>query len=197
MSDAVQTAPAGENTSIRPTPVALPSLWVRFSFGTMRAVLHAVATVIGLRGLYLVCQGFGTLEYLVNYKRRRRIARMVRTVFGGEIGAAEVRRHVRAHCMRERADKVFYLIFDLLPPERLAERFTIVNRQLLDEGLAHGRGVYSLQCHHGPQHVTGRCMSLLGYRVAGIRDPNEGAIRQYVQYLWERKYPDAPKPRVL
>jgi lauroyl/myristoyl acyltransferase len=163
----------------------------------MRAVLHGLAMVLGFRGLYLACRVFGTLEYLINYKRRRRTRRMIRKVLGADATTATLRHYVRSHFMRERADKVFYLIFDLLPPERLAERFTIVGREVLNEGLARGKGIYSLLCHHGAHHVTGMCMSLLGHRVGAIRDPHEGAMRMYVQQLWENRYPDAPKPRVL
>lgn len=171
--------------------------WERFSFNCMRRLLKAHARAWGINGLYKSCAAFATLEYWINYKRRRRVGRMLDVVMGGELQPADRRRHIRRHFIRQRCDKVFYLIFDMLSREEVESRFSIVNRHLLDDGLKRGKGVYVLLCHHGPHHVTGMIMSLLGYRVGGIRDPNEGAVRRYVKTLWEEKHPDLPRARVL
>lgn len=171
--------------------------WQWFSFTCVRFFLRGCVAVCGLRGLYIACRGFGMLEYLVNYKRRRRVRRMLNTVFRGEASTAELRSHVRAHFMRQRCDKAFYLIGDLLTAEQMRGRFSITNRELLDEGLARGRGVYAMTSHHGAYHITGLTMTALGYRVAGIRDPNEGTLRRYIQARWSERHSDQPRPEVL
>lgn len=171
--------------------------WEWLSFSAMRRLLRLHMWFWGIGGLYASSRHFGTLEYLINYKRRRRVGQMLDVVLGENLAPSRRRQLIRDHFVRQRCDKVFYLIFDLLDREDVEARFSIVNRHLLDEGLARGKGVYTLLCHHGPHHVSGMIMSLLGYRVGGIRDPNEGAIRRYVQSLWERKYSDLPRPRVL
>jgi lauroyl/myristoyl acyltransferase len=76
-------------------------------------------------------------------------------------------------------------------------RFEIVNGELLDAGLARGKGVYALLSHHGPHHITGLTMSLMGYRVAGIRDPNEGPLRTYIQSLWTKRHTELTPAKVL
>ncbi len=163
----------------------------------MRGVLSAHTAVWGIRGLYRTSRAFGALEYLVNYKRRRRVRDMLEQVYGRRLTGSERRQMVSRHFMRQRADKVYYLVFDRLPSEKTDSRFSITNQHLLDEALARGKGVYVLLSHHGAHHVIGMHMPGLGYRIAAIRDPNEGAIRRYVQEMWERRQPDAPRPVVL
>lgn len=171
--------------------------WPRTSFAFVRAMLRVLLAVCGLRGLYRICRGFGTLEYLINYKRRSRVRGMLRKVFGREITRHERHRMVREHFMRQRCDKAFYLIADMLGTEQIKRCFNIVNRELMDGGLARGRGVYVLLCHHGAHHVTGLTMSTLGYRVGGVRDPNEGPLRTYMQSLWAKKHPELTPPKVV
>ncbi len=173
------------------------SFWDRISFSSVRVMLRALVAVAGIHGLYRTCQAFGTLEYLINYKRRRRVKRLLKTVYGRELGGKDRRRAVRAHFMRQRCDKAFYLVCDLLPPEAVRQRFSIVNRRLMDEGLARGKGVYVMLCHHGAHHVTGLTMALMGYRVGGIRDPHEGPLRKYIHALWAEKHPELYKTRIL
>jgi lauroyl/myristoyl acyltransferase len=67
----------------------------------------------------------------------------------------------------------------------------------LDDALAKGRGVYIALSHHGAHHIAGLMMSLLGYKVAGVRDPREGAIRRYIQSLYERRYAEIRQGRML
>ena len=171
--------------------------WEKLSFSSMRQLLRWHTQAWGVSGLYTSCRAFAAIEYAINYKRRRRVSRMLDVVLDQRPTGAERRRLIREHFMRQRCDKTFYLIFDMLSRQQVESRFSIVNRHLLDDGLAHGKGVYVLLSHHGAHHVTGMIMSLLGYRVGGIRDPNEGAMRRYVQTLWEKKHPDLPRARIL
>ena len=99
--------------------------------------------------------------------------------------------------MRSRCDKLFYLIFDCIPRERAASLFTIHNRELLDEAVSKGCGVYVAISHHGSIHVAGLLMSLSGYPVAGVRDRHESAIRRYVQRRLDLKYPEFRRAKVL
>ena len=193
LSTEMPEQPAGSSPK---SPPAV-SAWERFCFSVMRRLVRAHTHFWGIHGLYLSARAFGTLEYLVNFKRRRRVRRMIETVLQRRLHGPDRRRLVRAHFMRERCDKVFYLIFDYFPTEEARTRFSIANRHLLDEGLAREKGVYVMLCHHGAHHVVGMLMSLSGYRVAGVRDPNEGAVRRYVQELWERRHPDVPRAKVL
>ena len=171
--------------------------WERLSFSIMRSALSVQVAVFGLPGLYRACKFFGLMEYLVNFKRRRRVRGMMRKVYGKDIDRKERRRMMRRLFMRQRCDKAFYLIFDTLPLDVVRSRFSIVNQHLLDEGLARGNGVYSLLCHHGAHHVSGMIMSVLGYRVGAVRDPKEGAMRRYIQSLWENKHPELPRAKML
>jgi len=40
-------------------------------------------------------------------------------------------------------------------------------------------------------------MAIRGYKVGGVRDRREGAMRRYVQSLYDRKYPEFGRARVL
>jgi len=187
---------AGDQEGVsRPEPGL--SAWQWFSFTCVRVFLRGCLAVGGLRGLYRLCRWFGTLEYLVNYTRRRRTRRMLETVFGGEASGADLRRYVRAHFMRQRCDKAFYLIGDLITTEQMRSCFSITGRELLDGGLGRGKGVYAMTSHHGAYHITGLTMTALGYRVAGIRDPNESALRRYIQARWSQRHSELPRPKVL
>lgn len=99
--------------------------------------------------------------------------------------------------MQTRCDKLYYLIFDRIPRERALGGLTIRNRDLIDSALAGGRGVYVAICHHGPHHVGGMLMTLSGYKMAGVRDRQEGAMRRYVQGLYDQKYPEFGRAKIL
>ncbi len=178
-------------------PAAELGVWQRFSFGAMRALLGGLTTLFGLRGLYLIGQGFGTLEWLVNYKRRRKFRHSLKTVCGDALAPSERRRRARRFFMRTRCDKILYLIFDKLPRELAVGRFEIRGRELLDRALEGGRGCFVALSHYGAHHVGGMLLSLNGYQVAGVRDPNEGAIRRYVQNLLARRYVELRQVRYI
>jgi lauroyl/myristoyl acyltransferase len=196
-SDVQPTATPAADSDARRAGKKGATAWERFSFSCVRAFLRALLTLTGLRGLYWTCRLFGTAEYLVDYHRRRRVKRFLAVVYGKEFGGAARRRMVREHFMRQRCDKTFYLIFDMLSLEQVQARFRIGNRELLEAGLARGRGVYVMMCHHGAFHIAGMALSALGYRVGGVRDPKEGAVRRFAHELWDKKHPTLPRIRMI
>jgi len=171
--------------------------YVRAKFWLVRWFLHAWARVFGLKGLYLFGRWFGTVEYLMNFRRRGRYLRELKSVFPEGIPASRARRITRSYFQRTRCDKLYYLIFDRLPRDKIMRRIRFHGRQHLDEGLARGNGVYVMLSHHGSHHVAGLLMALLGYRCAGIRDRNEGAIRVYVQERYTETFPEYAAIKVL
>ena len=186
-----------ETGKVEPSSPAGVGLWKRCAFQTVRTSLWILAKLLTINGLYRFGRLFGTLEWCVSYKRRRMFAKRLRHVFGADVTPAFRRRETLAHFRLSRCDKVFYMIMDMLPREIVLERFHIDNRELLDRGMAAGKGVYIALSHQGAQHVVGLCLALLGYRVAGVRDRKEGGIRRYVQGKYERKYPEFRRIRLI
>jgi lauroyl/myristoyl acyltransferase len=181
-----------------PNPEANPvSAWDRFCFSTLRMVVYGMARCLGLAGLYRFGQFFGLMEWVIQYKRRRRFARAVRNHMGDALTDDQVRVACRRHFMRVRCDKIIYLILDMLPPEKTTARWELKNRELLDASLAQGNGVYLAMSHQGAQHVYGLMMVLMGYKVAGVRDRHEGAIRRYMQSMYERRYEEFRGIRII
>lgn len=169
----------------------------RAKYGLVRGFLAAWTAVFSLKGLYLLGSWFGFFEYLINFRRRARYRAELRAAFPEGLSAARERKIIRDYFRRTRCDKLFYLIFDRLPREKIMRRIRFHGRQHLDEGLARGRGVYVMLSHHGSHHVAGLLMALLGYRCAGVRDRNEGAIRLYIQEKYTRTFPEYAAVRVL
>jgi predicted LPLAT superfamily acyltransferase len=173
------------------------STWQRISFGLAHRMTGFLFAVLGLHGLYEFGRCFGTIEWLINYRRRRRFRRVLREVLDHEPDRATLRRITRDYFATSRCDKLFYLVFDRIPRETAAGLVHITNRVALDAAAARGRGVYTGLAHHGPHHVMGLLLPLLGYRVAGVRDSNEGGLRRFVQARFDRKYPEFNRGRVL
>lgn len=173
------------------------SAWHRTSFALAHAATSGLLLVLGLNGLYRFGQAFGTLEWLINYKRRRKFARAMKRIWGRKPTAGERRFHTRRFFTRTRCDKLFYLVFDRIPRERALRLMTIPRRDLLDGALAKGNGVYIAMSHHGAQHVLGMFLALLGYKPAAVRDRNESGLRLYVQTRFDEKYPEFGRMRVL
>ncbi len=171
--------------------------YTRAKFEFVRGFLWAWTRTFSLRGLYLLGVWFGTLEYLINFKRRARYARQLRRIFPEGISEARRRRITLSYFRRTRCDKLYYLIFDKLPREKILRRIKFQGRDYLDEALARGNGVYVMLSHHGSHHVAGVLMALLGYRCAGVRDPNEGAIRIYMREKYATTFPEFGAIRVL
>ncbi|MBI4718850.1 MAG: hypothetical protein HY763_13675 [Planctomycetes bacterium] len=153
--------------------------------------------LLTLEGLYRFGRLFGSVEWLINYKRRRRFAAALERVLGRRPSAAEHRRATREYFQQTRCDKLFYLIVDCLPRTRAVSLYTINGREAIDRAVARGRGVYVALSHHGPHHVAAMLMTLCGYKVAGVRDRQEGGIRRYMQARWDRRFPELGRMRVL
>lgn len=171
--------------------------WPRLSFGAAHAVTSLLLSILGLRGLYLFGRVFGTIEWLINFKRRRRFIAAFERVIGRRGTRRERLAASREFFCQSRCDKLLYLIFDRLPHERAVALVTMDNRALLDASLARGRGVYVAMSHFGPHHVAATFIALMGYPIAGVRDRNEGAMRRYMQQRWDKVHPDLKRMRVI
>ena len=193
--------PADTATTINPpdSPDPLPKVgtWDRLTFTAAQTFCAAVAFCFSLRGLYLFGRVFGTLEWLINYRRRRRFARRLGQLWGRKLSFGERTRHSRRFFMRTRCDKIFYLLLDRLSRETIVSRYHIESPQLVDDALARGRGCFVALSHHGSQHLAAMLMALRGYRVAGVRDGNEGAMRRYVRALQEGGHPELRAIRTI
>ncbi len=179
-----------------PSPT-LSGAWDRFTFSVLRLGVLAILKVATLRGLYVGARAFGTLEWSINYKRRRRFYRALEKIRGSKPTIYEKLRLSRAFFMHARCDKTLYLIFDALPKEQVVGLLTIEPRETLDNALAHGRGACMAMSHQGAQHVVGMLLALQGYQAAGVRDQKEGGIRKYVQERLDRRYPEFARLKVM
>jgi len=169
----------------------------RLKFGFVRGFLAAWVRLFSLKGLYLLGRWFGTVEYLINFKRRERYRIELTAVFPDGLTEKRARTIIHSYFCRTRCDKLFYLIFDRLPREKIMSRIRFHGRQHLDEALTRGRGVYVMLSHNGSHHVAALLMALLGYKCAGVRDRNEGALRVYIQDKYTRTFPEYAAVRVL
>jgi len=171
--------------------------YTRVKFGLVRWFLRIWARGLGLKGLSILGRYFGTIEYLINFKRRARYRRALRQVFPEGIGKARESTIILRYFRRTRCDKLLYLIFDWLPKEKILRRIKFRGREYLDEALRRGNGIYVMLSHHGSHHVAGLLMALLGYKCAGVRDRNEGASRIYVQQKYAETFPEFAAIRLL
>jgi len=171
--------------------------WEYATFTLVHGVSSALLGLLTLPGLHWFGRVLGTIEWLINYKRRRRFATTLRQVLGREATGAERRRWTREYFTRSRCDKLFYLIFDRIPRAKAMTLLSIGNQELLDRGLSRGRGVYMAMSHHGSLHVASLLMALCGYKTAGVRDRREGAMRRYIQERFDRRYPEFTRMRIL
>ncbi|MHC4795414.1 MAG: lysophospholipid acyltransferase family protein [Planctomycetota bacterium] len=168
-------------------------LLTRTKFGVVRAFLWAWARCFSLKGLYLFGKFFGTCEWLINYKRRRRFCQHLNRIFGvdyNSLSQSTIRKACRDHFTRTRCDKLFYLIFDKLPRAKILNRIKFHGRDILDEALKRNKGAYICMSHTGSYPVAILLMALMGYKVAGVRDPHEGNLRRYVQIKYEKTFPE-------
>lgn len=173
------------------------SWWAYTTFTLAHAASSALLLLLTLPGLHWFGRVLGTIEWLINYKRRRRFATALRQVLGREATGAERRRWTREYFTRSRCDKLFYLMFDRIPRARAMTLLSIGNQELLDRALSRGRGVYMAMSHHGALHVVSLLMALRGYKTAGVRDRREGAMRRYIQERFDRRYPEFARMRIL
>ena len=202
-----QSALLSQKSDVSEPPPAAPprtdtasielSLWEWVSFSVAHAVTAGLLYCLTLRGLYRFGRMFGTIEWCVDYKRRRRFDKAVVRVLDHAPSRKERRRLGREFFIRTRCDKLFYLIVDRIPRDQAASLLSIPNRGLIDEALARGNGLYLAMSHHGSHHVLAMLLALNGYRPAAVRDRNEGALRRYVQRRFDLHYPDFHRMRVL
>lgn len=165
----------------------VPTL-VRVKFGIVRGALWCLAKCTSLTGLYIFGQAFGTCEWLINFKRRRRFHRRMEEMLATDYDPVAMRAACRKYFTRSRCDKLYYLIFDLLPRQTLLQRIHFPQRAIIDASLTRGKGVYIAMSHHGAQHVAALIMASLGYEIAGVRDRNESALRRFIQQRFAIKH---------
>jgi len=171
--------------------------WDRLSFTAVHGIVSLLLSLLSLGGLYHLGRIFGTAEWLINYRRRRRFRRTLVEVLGPGKTAAELRAVTHQHFRQTRCDKLIYLVFDRLSRDRALSLLSIGGKGLLDEAVAGGRGVYMAMSHHGAHHVIAMLMAMRGYRIAGVRDRRESAIRRFVQARFDELYPEFPRMRVI
>lgn len=171
--------------------------YAKLKFGFVRALLAGWVHLFSLKGLYLLGRWFGTVEYLINFRRRARYRAELRKVFPDGLSKRRAQIIIRSYFCRTRCDKLFYLVFDKLPKEKIIKRIRFVGREHLDAALERGRGIYVMLSHNGSHHVAGVLMSLLGYQCAGVRDRNEGALRVFMQQKYAETFPEFAAVRVL
>ena len=183
--------------AVRPRPEKSVPWYDRAKFAVVRGFLAAWVALFSLRGLYLFGRWFGFLEYLINFKRRARYRRELEQAFPEGLPRSRANRIILDYFRRTRCDKLFYLVFDRMPREKIMRRIRFHGRPVIDEAMARGQGVYVMLSHHGSHHVAGLLMALLGYRCAGVRDRNEGALRVYIQDKYSKTFPEIAAIRVL
>ena len=189
-----------EATATNPGPSHSPatlSLWEHLSFSGAHKLCGVLLLIFRLRGLFHLARAFGTLEWLINFKRRKRFHRALARVLGTLPPVAERMRLTRDFFMQSRCDKVFYLIVVRLDRHQAASLLSVPRLDLIDEALSRGNGVYVAMSHHGPHHVLAILMALKGYRIVTVRDRNESGLRRYMHDRFDRRYPDIAKLRVL
>ena len=192
-------ARAGRAVQNRPSRPARRTLgWYdRCKFSLVRRIVWGWTRMFSLKGLYLLGVWFATIEYLIDFKRRGRYMRQLRRVFQNDISLRRQKRITLSYFRRMRCDKLYYLIFDRLPRDKIMRRIKFKGREYLDAALERGDGVYVMLSHNGSHHVAGGLMALLGYQCAGVRDPNEGAIRIYMREQYSKNFPEFDSIRVL
>jgi lauroyl/myristoyl acyltransferase len=194
LSDSVALPAAQQSRMTAAEPL---SAWDSLSLGLVHGTLIVLLKLIGLRGLYVLGRAFGTLEWLVNYKRRRRFAAALEDLLARPPGRRQRIHWTLEHFRTSRCDRLFYLILDCIPADRAASLLCLSHPELLDQAVARGHGVYVALAHHGAQHVIGLLLAMNGYRIAGVRDRREGALRRYAQSRIQRKLPAGADFRML
>jgi len=186
-----------EATTAAPTARPRPALTVGQSvtLGVAHAAASVLLSVLRLRGLYWFACLFGVAEYVIDRRRRRRFARALAMILERKPTARERRKWTLAFFMQTRCDKLFYFIIDRLPRDKIDSLVRVSDEALLQESLGRGKGaLFGLQ-HLGSHHIGGMLLALQGFKIAGVRDANESAIRRFMQDRWERRHPDLPRIR--
>ena len=187
-NDAGPAAPAPE----KPIP-----LYTRFRIGFVRSFLMLWIRCFSLSGLYLLGRAFGTIEYLTDYRRRRRVRVALHDMFKDDYPASWYRHMSRRYFMRVRCDKMFYTIMDRIPRAKLMNRIKIKGRKHVDAALSKGNGAYIALCHFGSFHVAGLLGALSGYDIVGVRDPKESHVRRYIQKKYQETFPEVARMKLF
>ena len=141
-------------------------------------------------GYYRLARVWGTLEWVFDYKRRRRFATALRRIVQREPTPRERRRETRKYFMQSRCDKVFYLAICTLHPDKWRRFITIENSELLDEALGQGHGCYLCFGHYGSMQLFLTLLSAAGYQNLAVREKHESSLRRFVQDRIRNRYPD-------
>jgi KDO2-lipid IV(A) lauroyltransferase len=166
------------------------SWFVRLKYMFVRGWLLSIVKLTGLDGLYAFGQFFGSCEYLLQYKKRKRIYIRLAEIFGQPLPAREARAIARRQMCRIRCDKMIYTIMDRIDRQTLMERFEIVGREHIDQAIDRGKGTFFMFSHQGAHHLAGILLTLSGYPIIGLRDPNESPLRMYIQEQYEKRFPE-------
>src|SRR5882672_5383480 len=92
---ALDVSPADDGQappSEKPIPLA-----TRARIGFVRSFLMLWIRCFSLSGLYMLGRAFGTLEYFIDYRRRGRVHRKLRSMFKDEYSASWRRRMARRY----------------------------------------------------------------------------------------------------
>lgn len=153
--------------------------------------------IVGPRGVYRFGRAFGMIEWFINYKRRQRFAEAMREFFPEAMPPSRLRKESLRFVQASRCNKLFNLVFDSLSRAQAESLVHIERRELLDDALRRGRGVYIAMSHHGPYQIGGLFLSLMGYRMAAVRDRNEGGLTRYIQQRFDQRYPEFTRMKVF
>jgi len=185
-----QAQPVDGGAAAARPPAAGVAWYIRAKYLPIRAGLVALLKFLGLGGLYAFGAVFGWCEYLLQYNRRGRIYRRLDQIFSPPLPASEKRRIARRFFQRVRCDKMIYTIMDHLDPREILRRLEFEGREHLDRAIARGKGTFFMFSHQGSHHLGGLLMTLSGYPLVGLRDPNESPLRLYVQERFARRFPE-------
>ncbi|MFA5863740.1 MAG: hypothetical protein WC975_03540 [Phycisphaerae bacterium] len=166
------------------------SLFTRVKYMFVRGSLMLVVKLTGLNGLYRFGQFFGYCEFLLRYKKRFRTYQRMEVVFGTPLPLSRKRMIVRRWMCRVRCDKMIYTIMDMIDRKVLLDRVEISGKQYMDRSIANGQGTFLMFSHFGSHHLGGILLTLLGFPIIGLRDPNESPLRLYVQERFAKNFPE-------
>jgi lauroyl/myristoyl acyltransferase len=180
--------------SLKEHPVPFMTLCrIRF----VRGFLFAFMRCFTLSGLYALGYLFGVGEYIIDYRRRRRVRQRLRDYFKSNATSSFCRKYAIRYFVRVRCDKMFYTIMDRIPRDKILNRVELTGIQNIEDARERGNGVYVALCHFGSHHIAGLLMALLGYELAGVRDGRESAVRRYIQHRYTETFPEIRRMKMF
>lgn len=166
------------------------SWFTSVKYMAIRIWLLLIVKLTGLNGLYKFGVFFGTCEYLLQYKKRKRMYNRLTEIFGQPLPPSRAREVARKQMCRIRCDKMIYTILDLIDRQTLMDRFSMEGQEHLDKAVQRGKGTFFMFSHQGSHHLGGILLTLSGYPLIGLRDPNESPLRLYIQEQYEKRFPE-------